>query len=73
MTFCGIMRVPTCFAGPVYLQEDGQGPRATSSHTHQKVDAEVTRMLREAYSRVTSLLVSITLPDVETCSPTCMS
>lgn len=47
------------FAGPVYLQEDGQGSRTTSSHTHQKVDAEITRMLREAYSRVTSLLVSL--------------
>lgn len=46
-------------AGPVYLQEDAQGPRTTSSHTHQKVDAEITRMLREAYSRVTSLLVSL--------------
>lgn len=42
--------------GPVYLNTDNRGQEATSSDTHRKVDAEVTRMLREAYSRVTSLL-----------------
>ena len=46
-------------AGPVYLQDEGQGPRATSGDTHRRIDAEVTRMLREAYSRVTSLLVGL--------------
>ena len=44
-------------AGPVYLNTDNRGQEATSSDTHRRVDAEVTRMLREAYSRVTTLLV----------------
>ena len=51
---------PQCFrwvAGPVYLNTDNRGQEATSSDTHRRVDAEVTRMLREAYSRVTTLLV----------------
>lgn len=42
--------------GPVYLNTDNRGQEATSSDTHRRVDAEVTRMLREAYSRVTTLL-----------------
>lgn len=42
--------------GPVYLNTDKRGQEASSSDTQRKVDAEVTRMLREAYSRVTSLL-----------------
>ena len=42
-------------AGPVYLSErDRDG---TSGETRRRVDAEVARMLREAYQRVTSLLV----------------
>lgn len=45
-------------AGPVFLSTDRHGETATSSDTHRRVDAEVTRMLREAYSRVTHLLVS---------------
>lgn len=51
---------PQCLewvAGPVYLNTDNRGQEATSSDTHRRVDAEVTRMLREAYSRVTTLLV----------------
>ena len=53
---------PQCFswvAGPVYLNTDNRGQEATSSDTHRRVDAEVTRMLREAYSRVTTLLVCL--------------
>lgn len=41
------------------MNTDNRGQEATSSDTHRKVDAEVTRMLREAYSRVTSLLVRL--------------
>lgn len=54
-------------AGPVYLQEQGPGPRTTSSHTQQKVDTEVERMLRESYSRVTNLLVSLMPITMHTC------
>ena len=43
----------------MYLNTDNRGQEATSSDTHRKVDAEVTRMLRKAYSRVTSLLVRL--------------
>ena len=48
-------------AGPVYLNGDQNGDRATSSDTHRRVDAEVTKMLREAYSRVTALLVRVAM------------
>ncbi len=43
----------------MYLNTDNRGQEATSSDTHRRVDAEVTRMLREAYSRVTTLLVRL--------------
>ena len=43
----------------MYLNTDNRGQEATSSDTHRRVDAEVTRMLREAYSRVTTLLVCL--------------
>ncbi|KAL3155675.1 hypothetical protein ABBQ32_012702 [Trebouxia sp. C0010 RCD-2024] len=42
--------------GPVYLLSDGHGERATSGDTQRRIDAEVTKMLREAYKRVTTLL-----------------
>ena len=48
-------------AGPVYLNGDRNGDKATSSDTHRRVDAEVTKMLREAYSRVTALLVRVAM------------
>lgn len=53
-----IMSITHCTActGPVYLNTDRHGEK-TSSDTHRRVDAEVTKMLREAYSRVTALLV----------------
>lgn len=41
----------------MYLNTDRHGEKATSGDTHRRVDAEVTKMLREAYSRVTALLV----------------
>ena len=44
----------------MYLNTDKRGQEASSSDTQRRVDAEVTRMLREAYSRVTTLLVSTT-------------
>ena len=42
-------------AGPVYLRE--RESDGTSGETRRKVDAEIARILREAYQRVTSLLV----------------
>ena len=44
-------------SGPVYLNSDRHGERATSGDTQRRIDAEVTKMLREAYKRVTTLLV----------------
>ena len=46
--------------GPVYLSGD-RARSGLSDDTGKRVDAEVTRMLREAYSRVTSLLVQLFL------------
>lgn len=47
----------TMHSGPVYLNSERHGERATSGDTQRRIDAEVTKMLREAYSRVTALLV----------------
>ena len=41
--------------GPVFVSNDNSG------ETRKTVDAEVNRMLREAYTRVTDMLVSRTL------------
>ena len=50
----------TLGAGPVYLNKDRERD-TVSGDTSRRIDAEVTKMLREAYSRVTDLLVGHSL------------
>ena len=55
--------------GPVYVEPEG---RAASPETAKRVDAEIGRILRESYAKVTSLLVRASFSCVCACVGVCV-